>query len=184
MPWDADGDAGRNITVITVLHGSNRLLHLDKQKSVLLSPSSAPSSLSSWTHRASIAVAGKRGWVSAEDIICSPDYWAPHLRWMLFGEHSYGTQSVPDLDVYPHTSSPRFFVIFLLILLLFLKSFRQIVSNNPWVSINASTSGHLSFQTKWVSTCTTQVLPTGRIFPESCFWGFLGSSVVENLPSM
>lgn len=55
----ADGDAGRNITVITVPYRSNRLLHLDKQKSVLLSPSSAPSSLGSWTHRASIAVAGK-----------------------------------------------------------------------------------------------------------------------------
>ena len=33
----ADGDAGRNITVITVPYRSNRLLHLDKQKSVLLS---------------------------------------------------------------------------------------------------------------------------------------------------
>lgn len=33
----ADGDAGRNIIVITVPCSSNRLLHLDKQKSVLLS---------------------------------------------------------------------------------------------------------------------------------------------------
>ena len=33
----ADGDAGRNITVITVPCRSNRLLRLDKQKSVLLS---------------------------------------------------------------------------------------------------------------------------------------------------
>ena len=32
----ADGDAGRNITVITVPCRSNRLLRLDKQKSVLL----------------------------------------------------------------------------------------------------------------------------------------------------